>query len=117
MPERIKILKHHVDNCLAPFLRGASGSRVERIVITKIIPCIECTEFDDIQIYDFLKDPEKKAKFTWAVLEAARAYTNDTLEIIDDWQDKGQANFDLICRACGNYIQNKCSLDERFTSD
>jgi hypothetical protein len=108
--ERINLTQHHADT-LRAFLKGATLSNVNHIVINKIIPCIEDLELEGGLEYAFLKDPVKREEYTKAMITAASAFIVGNYIVISNRNEEGEINADIICMACGNFINGRCSFD------
>ena len=72
---------------------------------------MEDIDFEEIPVYEFLKDPAKREKYMEALTDAGIAYVTGDYYVMPDWDSDDHANFDVICRGCGNYDGSVCKID------
>jgi hypothetical protein len=108
MQERIGVLRHHVGQCLEPFLTNVDVSKVKETVLKEIFSRLEKFDIEGDLVYQFLSNTGLREKYLQAFTEAGIAFVTNNFYIIPDEDEKGNRNSDVICFACGNFQKNQC---------
>lgn len=108
MQERIGVLRHHVGQCLEPFLTNVDVSKVKKIVLKEVFSRLEKFDIEGDLIYRFLSNTGLRQKYLEAFTKAGVAYVTNNFYVIPDKDENGNQNSDIICKACGNFINNQC---------
>jgi hypothetical protein len=103
MQERIGVLRHHVGQCLEPFLTNVDVSKVKETVLKEIFSRLEKFDIEGDLVYQFLSNTGLREKYLQAFTEAGIAFVTNNFYIIPDEDEKGNRNSDVICFACGNF--------------
>lgn len=120
MPERLKLLKHHVDGIeRASYYNTIDDWGANLHVRLVILPHQRQTfiQGTDELAYPALEDKKQQEVYIRASIRAILAVNTGSYEEIPKEDPKtGEKNHDIICDACGNRENGLCNLGDRITA-